>query len=247
MISTVVLTHNSARTLSDTLASLVWSDELLVIDDESTDETAAIAQRFRARVVRHALVKDFATQRNFGLAQARGDWVLFVDADEVVSPALAAEIQKAIKDSVIDGYFLTRQDRLWGRVLRHGETNAVRLMRLGRRGAGKWTRPVHEVWEIHGYTKTLKVPLLHFPHPDVAQFLADINEYSSANAEYLYQRNVRVSCLAIIAYPAAKFFVNYIWRQGWRDKTPGVIIALMMSFHSFLTRAKVWHLWQKGV
>jgi len=120
-------------------------------------------------------------------------------------------------------------------------------MRLGRKGAGTWTRPVHEVWGIHGYTQTLKNPLLHFPHPNVAQFLEDINGYSSSNAEYLYERNVLVSWLTIIAYPTAKFFVNYIWRQGFRDRAPGMIIALMMSFHSFLTRAKLWHLWQKGI
>jgi len=247
MVSGVVLTHNSGPTLSRTLESLAFCDELVVIDDYSTDETEDIAKAHNARVVRYALKGDFARQRNRGLSEAKGDWILFVDADEVIDIPLASEIQKAVTSHKVDGYFFRRKDTMWGRTLRFGETENVRLMRLARKGAGSWVRPVHEVWDVHGYTETLTHPILHYPHPDVRQFLSDINDYSTTNASYLYDQGVRVSWLTILAYPSAKFFVNYIWRQGWRDGTPGAVIALMMSFHSFLTRAKLWHLWQKGI
>lgn len=245
MISAVILTHNSASTLDAAIKSVDWCDEVVIIDDESTDHTAAIAKKHHTRFLPHALRGDFATQRNFGLDAARGDWVLFVDADEVVSTALSAEIQKAIQDNIRDGYYFKRLDTVWGHTLRHGETSQVRLIRLARKGAGKWVRPVHEVWQIHGYTALLRHPLLHYPHPDVTQFLRDINEYSTANALYLYEQGVHVSWWHIVAYPGAKFFMNYFWRLGFLDGTPGAMLALMMSFHSFLTRAKLWHLWQK--
>lgn len=245
MVSVIVLTHNSARTLSRTLEGLIWCDECIIIDDNSTDDTQAIAKTHHATIFHRVLKGDFAAQRNFGLDKAKGDWVLFIDADEVVSDLLRNDILDAIKDNVQDGYYLKRQDTVWGRVLRHGETDQVRLIRLGRKGAGVWVRPVHEVWQIHGYLRELAHPLLHFPHPNVAQFLRDINEYTSANALYLFDQGVRVSGWHIIVYPLAKFFVNYFLRLGFLDGTPGTILALMMSFHSFLTRAKLWHLWQK--
>lgn len=245
MISAVILTRNSAATLEAAASSVDWCDEIVLIDDESIDDTAIIAKKHQARLFTHPLHGNFAAQRNFGLTQAKGDWVLFIDADEVVSPALVDEIKRAVKDNVRDGYYFKRLDTLWGHRLRHGETSQVRLIRLARKGAGKWVRPVHEVWQIHGYTAVLKHPLLHYPHPDVTQFLRDINEYSTANASYLYEQGVHAYWWHIVAYPVAKFFMNYLWRLGFLDGTPGMILALMMSFHSFLTRAKLWHLWQK--
>lgn len=243
MISAVVLTHNSKATLEATLTSLAWCDEIVVVDDDSTDSTENIAQRFHVRFIPHKLAKDFAAQRNFGLSEARGEWVLFVDADEVVSDGLAGELKTAAASNVVDGYYLKRQDELWGRVLRHGETTSVRLIRFARKGAGRWQRPVHEVWDVHGYTRTLEHPLLHFPHPNVRQFLKDINDYSTANAQYFYDKGVRVSWVTIVAYPTAKFIQNYILRLGFLDGMPGAVIAIMMSFHSFLTRGKLWQLW----
>lgn len=246
MISAVVLTKNSEDTIAETLGSLSWCDEIVIVDDNSKDSTVSIAEKHNARVVKHALHGDFAAQRNFGLSQAKGDWILYVDADEVVSPELVSEIRMAITDRIKDGYFLKRQDTLWGHVLRHGETSQVRLIRLGRKGAGVWVRPVHEVWQIHGYVGTLNNPIIHYPHPNVTQFLRDINDYSTANAEYMFDMRRRVKWWQIIAYPNAKFIQNYIWRRGFLDGTPGAIVALMMSFHSFLTRAKLWQLWQKN-
>lgn len=242
MISAIILSHNSEGEIAKTLASLTWCDELLVIDDASTDRTAEIAKKHNAQFYEHPLKDDFAAQRNFGLTKAKGDWILFVDADEVVSPALAREIQKSLEIDCA-GFYLKRQDYLFGRKILHGETNKVRLLRLAKKGAGKWTRAVHEVWDVKGVIGTLTQELDHFPHPNVAQFISEINMYSTLNARYLYEQKVQVPTWHILAYPAAKFFVDYVWYRGFLDGTPGAIIALMMSMHSFLSRAKLWLLW----
>lgn len=244
MISAIILTHNSEGFLGKTLESLAWCGERIVIDDASTDTTLRIAARHNTPAYTRKLQGDFAAQRNFGLEKVKGEWVLYVDSDEVVSKKLADEIQKSV---TIDcsGFYLKRQDWMLGKKIQHGETNRVRLLRLARKDAGIWVRPVHEVWKLEGVVGTLVQPIDHFPHPNVAQFVDDINVYTTLNARYLFHENIRVPFWQILAYPAAKFFVDYIWYLGFLDGTPGAIIAIMMSMHSFLTRAKLWLLWHK--
>ncbi len=242
MISAIILSHNNEDSIERTLRSLTWADEIILIDDFSTDDTISRAETFTTKIYRHHLRDDFAAQRNFGLTKAAGEWVVFVDSDEVVSVELAREIQEAIKIDC-EGFYLKRLDWLFGTQLRHGETGRVKLLRLAKKNAGKWDRTVHEVWNISGMTGELSQPLCHFPHPDVAQFINDINHYSTLNARYLHSKNVPVFWWHIIAYPGAKFFIDYIWYLGFLDGTAGVVVACMMSFHSFLTRAKLWLLW----
>jgi len=251
MISAVILTKNNETTLEKTLASVSFCDEILVIDDYSSDGTVAFAKKQKATVIEHHLENDFAKQRNFALEKTKGDWVLFVDSDEIVSEQLKKEIIKKVTSdksqvtSKTNGYYVRRVDFFMGKELKHGETADVRLLRLAQKGAGKWVRSIHEVWDVQGKKETLCYPLLHYPHPDVAQFLTDINWYSTINAQYFFDTGVRMHGWQIIVYPVAKFFVNYITKLGFLDGTAGMVMALMMSFHSFLTRGKLWELQQK--
>ena len=257
MLSAIVLTHNDGKILSRCLASVTWCDEVIVVDDDSTDETVGVAKKFGVTVFARSLNNDFAAQRNFGLSKAKSDWVLFVDSDEVVSEELAKEINSIVlmpnaKCQMLNGWNLKRKDYFLGTWLAHGETANVKLLRLAKKDAGRWQRPVHEVWspfaKASGDKKRigeLHYPLFHFPHPNVAQFLEEINRYSSLNAQFLYRKNIGVRWWQIVAYPLAKFFVNYIIRLGFLDGTAGAVVAIMMSMHSFLTRAKVWVLYNK--
>lgn len=241
MISAVVLSHNDEAILPRCLKSLSWCDEVIVVDDNSTDGTEAVAKKFEAKVFIHSLSDDFASQRNFSLEKAGGDWVLFVDSDEVISDELAREIQGLSLDQ--NGYFMKRKDWWGGRWLTHGETGNIKLLRLARKEAGKWEQPVHEEWKIAGNVGTLVHPLLHYPHQNVAQFLEEINRYSTAYARYLFSRGVKEPVWQIIGKPLVKFFINYVWHLGFLDGTAGMVVALMMSFHSFLVRGKLWKLW----
>lgn len=240
MLSAVVLAHNNEKTILRTIESLHFCDEIIVIDDQSTDATGEISRKAGANVVSHALHEDFAGQRNFALTKTKGDYILFVDSDEVVPIPLAQEISESIKANEVDGYFLKRTDYLYGKPLRFGETQSVRLLRLAKKNAGSWERAVHEVWEIHGKTKTLENPIQHYPHPTLHEFIEDINRYSTLHAEELAKEGKKATWLQIILYPKAKFFVNYVYKQGFRDGMPGLILALMMSFHSFLARGKLY-------
>ncbi len=246
MISAVVLSHNSSRTLKNSLESLSWCDETIVVDDNSEDESREIAKKDGALCILRSLHDDFAAQRNFGLEKAREEWILFVDSDEIVSEKLAKEIQTAIKSTVYDGYYMKRVDVLFGKKLLHGETGDAKFIRLAKKGTGVWERPVHEVWKVHGSVGQLRESLLHYPHPTIKEFLQSVIVYSRLHAKQLSRDGKTFAFWQILVYPVAKFCTNYFWKCGLLDGTAGLIVALMMSLHSFLARVQMWE-WQQGV
>jgi glycosyltransferase involved in cell wall biosynthesis len=243
MISAVVLTRNEENNIEGCLQTLEWCDEIVIIDDYSEDKTALSAKRqtLNVKIFKRKLAGDFAAQRNFGLEKAEGEWVLFVDADERVTPELAKEMQRAIQKDRFDGYFLQRRDFLYGRELKHGETAMVKLLRLMKKGSGRWKGRVHESFFAQGGSQgILKNPLRHYPHQALTDFLEEINFYSTLRAEELYHQGARTSLAQIIFYPLGKFVYDWLILGGLWDGMPGMVVAVMMSFHSFLVRSKLW-------
>jgi len=252
MLSVVILTRNEEKNIGECIKSVKLVPlvrEILVVDDCSTDKTAIIAKRRGAKVYKRSLNGDFASQRNFGLEKAKNEWVLFLDADERISPLLAREIVRRLKKANkkdICGFYFSRQDFFINRWLKFGETAKVRLLRLGKKSSGIWQGKVHETWQIKGRKEEFKNPLLHFSHPNLTETLTKINLYTSLRAKELKEQGVKANWLTIIAYPLAKFLKDYFFYQGFRDKTAGAVFAILMSLHSFLVRGKLWLLWQKN-
>lgn len=215
--------------------SVSFADEVLIIRDSDR-------------------IEDFSEIRNRTLHQAKGEWVLFIDSDEEVTAKLATEIQRVLLISKIKnlfglaqgghkskrGFFIRRKDHFLGRWLKFGETGGTRFLRLARKDAGKWVRPVHERWVVDGPVGVLSHPLLHRPHQSTIAMLGKINRYAEVEARYR-QRVALGSSIRIVAemivFPKVKFFQNYMFRLGCLDGFPGLIMTLMMSFHSFLVRA----------
>lgn len=242
-ITAVVLTKDEVDNITRCLKSLLWCEEIILVDD-SKDKTLELARTIvsdkKLRIIKQSSTSDFAALRNMALKQARHVWVLFVDADEEVTPGLAREIKEAICDEGENGYFLKRRDHFLGRWLKFGETAEVRLLKLGRKDAGKWVRRVHEKWEITNPTGELVSPLLHYPHPTVAEFIVRINRWTTLDAQEFYDQGVRSNWAKILIFPLGKFLRNYFIKLGFLDGLPGLIMAINMSFHSFLTRAKLY-------
>lgn len=190
-------------------------------------------------------IGNYAELRNAAIAHSKADWILFVDRDETVSRKLEEEIRRAINHPEFTAYYTPRVDVFLGRTLRHGETGGAQFIRLARRDFGKWVRPVHEVWIGHGKVGQLKNPLIHLAHPTISSFLSKIDHYSSLDAEYRFDQGVKSSLWKIALYPIAKFKVNYFLKLGFLDGVPGLIMAIMMSFHSYLTWTKLYLLWHK--
>ncbi len=246
MITAIILTKNESKNIESCMDSLSWCDEIIVIDDESEDNTVSLAKKKGASVYTRALGNDFATQRNFGLQKAKEDWVLFIDADERVPLPLSYEIQSLLShSSSVIGYTLLRKDTVFGKKLSYGETGTTKLLRLGKKHGGEWKGKVHERWEIKGRVESCKNVLEHYPHPTVKEFLTEIQYYTTLRAQELYEKKTKVYWWHIILYPKAKFFMNYILKRGFMDGTEGMIHAIVMSFHSFLVRSKLWMLYRQ--
>jgi len=238
-LSVVILTHNDELRIVDCLESVQFADEIIIIDDESSDRTVELALQYTSKVFKRSLGKNFSDQRNFALNHAHGPWVLFVDSDERVTEELKKEIKESIKKNLYSGYLLKRADYMWGKRLLHGEAGNVKLLRLARKGYGRWRGRVHEAWRIKGNTLELQNPLIHTPHQSVAEFIREVDEYSSLRSNELHERGVKVSIWHVLLYPVAKFILNYGIKGGYKDGVAGFVFAMIMSFHSFLVRGKL--------
>lgn len=245
MLSVVIITKNEENNIVDCIQSVTFASEIIVVDDNSDDATVDLARKHGAQVVSYIGDDDFSKKRNVGLQKTKGKWVLFIDADERVSSALKEEIQRVITQDRYDGFFLRRQDHLWGKALHYGETAQVLLLRLAKKTAGEWHGTVHETWKVTGKTSILTRTLDHYPHQTLTEFLREINHYTDLRAEELFSQKVPVYWWDMLVYPNAKFILNYGIRLGFLDGVPGLILAILMSFHSFLVRSKLWWLWQK--
>ncbi|KKS90564.1 MAG: glycosyltransferase [Microgenomates group bacterium GW2011_GWA2_44_7] len=245
MITAIVLARNEEKNIERCIKSLQWCNEIIVIDDESSDRTVELASKLGAKVFKRALKDDFAAQRNFALEKAANSWVLFVDADEVVTTELSNEIMEKVKKVEYKGFKVKRIDYLWGKKIRHGDIARFNYVRLGRRGVGKWRRRVDEVWEIEGKIDQLNNPLLHYPHQSVAEFLQEINFKSSLNARQFYEEGKSTNLVDWFK-PLATFFRSWIFKLGFLDGMAGFNIALLMSFHSFLVRSKLFLFTKSG-
>lgn len=250
MLTVVVLTKNEEKNIVDCLETVLWADEIIIVDDNSTDRTLEIIKNLnekKIKVFTNSLNYDFSKQRNFGLSKATKKWVIFLDSDERITSSLKEEINSIIINNIekYDGYFIKRVDFMWGKKLTHGEVGNIKLLRLIKRGKGIWMGKVHEALSVDGKTGTLGSSIFHYPHQSVSEFLSEINFYSTIRANELYARKTKSKALDIVFYTKGKFFLNYFLKMGFLDGIEGLVFALMMSFNSFLVRSKLWLLWQK--
>lgn len=240
----VILTKNEEKSIKRCLRHVKeMAHEVLVIDDYSTDKTVTIAREEGARVIQHHL-ESFAAQRNVADQHVTSDWVMHVDADEVVEPALMDEIT-ALSDQEFYAYYLRRIDEFWGTVVRHGEVASAAstgFIRVYKRGSGTWEGAVHERFVTNVQTRTLAHALIHKPHGSIAEFLASINVYSTMRARELQRNGARASWVSLTIQPIGKFLYTYFARLGFLDGPAGFVYSFMMSFHSFLVRAKLYQL-----
>ncbi len=252
MISVIVLTKNEEKNIIDCIESILDFDEIIVIDDNSTDRTAQLVKNLskihsKIKLFARALDNNFSAQRQFGIDKSKNDWIFFVDSDERITNELRDEInENIIENSPYAGFLIPRVDFMWGRKLAHGETGNIKLLRLFNKKKGNLRGKVHESWITKKAVGRLKNPILHYPHPTVSEFLKEINFYTDLRARELYDNKNKVNFLSILVYPKAKFFVNFILKRGFLDGNAGLVHAILMSFHSFLVRGKLWLLWQKS-
>ena len=233
-VSACVIAHNEAANLERTLNSLNWADEIVVVDCGSDDGTADIARRFTDHVYERPNLSNLNVNKNFSFDQAASDWILCIDADEVVGDGLDAElVAVTAAESPASGYFIARRNFWFGRPLMHGGHYPDRQLRLFRRGRGKFPeRHVHERLSLEGKAGMLREAMDHYPYPSLAHYLTKMDFYTSFEAALRYENGGRFSVLSFlgeIVKGKFRLFRRYLFKGGFMDGWQG-FAAVYLEF-----------------
>lgn len=245
-LSVAIITKNEETNLQRTLESVRWADEVVIVDCGSTDRTAEIARGCGAKVFFEAW-HGFGRQKNIAIEHCLSEWVLSLDADEEVSPALAQEIQQLLSgEPSVEAYFLPRQNLFLGRWIKHGGYYPDPKLRLFRKGAARFEeRAVHETLHSTDSTDTLRGSLIHHAYPTLESYIEHMNRYSSLGAEQAaakgsFSRGLPAFLWNVLVNPAATFLYNYVFRFGFLDGREGLLLHLYHSAYVSWKYAKAW-------
>lgn len=240
LLSGFVLTRNEAHNIERCLASLSFCDEIVLLDAESEDDTVARARRFTERIWVERW-RGFSDQRTLAVSRCRGEWVLWIDADEVVTPELADSIQRAIRSSVPKaGYWLCRRVHYLGRWMRHGGWGEDWVLRLCRREQARFSGArVHEHVVLEGETERLSGILEHYSYRDLGHHWQKIDVLSRLGAEEAWSRGRRTRWIDLLFRPPARSFKMYVLRLGILDGWRGLVAASLAGCYVFLKYARL--------
>lgn len=246
-LSIVLAVYNEENYLKDCLESAEKiADEIVIVDGGSTDKTIEIAKKFSAKIIKTDNPPNFHINKNKAIAQASGDWILQLDADEVVSKNLSEEIIKIISiNSDINGYWMPRSNFFLGRYLKKGGQYPDYTLRLYKKGKGRLpAKDVHEQAEVEGKVGYLKNDLLHMRDKNFSNYLERFNKYTSFSANQLSDSKVQINLTSFLDFLLLKPFVwfvkSYIRHRGYVDGFPGFVFALFSSLRYPVAYIKYW-------
>lgn len=248
-VSVAIATFNEKENIAACLTSVKFADEVVVVDGSSGDNTRELALAAGAKVIKTTNPPIFHLNKNKAIKACQGDWILVLDADERVSPALAAEMQaiasQKFQPSSPAGYWLNRSNLFLGRFLKKGGQYPDPVIRFFRRGHG-WhpAESVHEQIKIDGEIGRLKNDLLHLASPTFTRYLVHQNRYSSLEAEKMIKNGFHpgfgLACRYFFWLPFKTFFLIFFRHKGFYDGFPGFVFALFSGFHFILSYIKFW-------
>ena len=240
-ISACVTACDEEEKIGACLKSLQWCDEIVVVDSYSKDRTVEICKEYTDRVIQHEW-GGYIAQRNYIREQASHPWILFVDADEVVSDGLRAEIEAEFEKGPGEtvGYTFARMVHYLGMWIRHGEWYPDRKLRLFRkdRGHSEGQEP-HDRVVVDGPVKALKSPLYHFTYDDMADHINTLNRFSGISAQGKHDAGMKFRMADLVFRPAWRFFKSFFLKRGFLDGKAGFVIAGMSAFGVFIKYAKL--------
>jgi len=239
-LSVTIITFNEAAHVAAAIASVAWADEIVVVDSGSTDGTLDIARQLAARVeVREW--PGYAAQKNYAASLARHEWILSLDADERVGPALAASLHAwRAGQPAAPGYRVARTSWYLGEWIRTTDWYPDYQLRLYDRRAGAWQPArVHESVRVAGTPARLAGDIEHYPYADVGDHLQRIDRYTTLAALDLRERGHRAGALDLLLHPPAAFLRNYIVRRGLLQGRAGLAVSLLNSSYVLLKYVKL--------
>lgn len=233
----IILTHNESAHIEACLESVAFADSRLVFDSYSTDDTPEKARHLGAHVVQHHF-SNYPDQRNSALAEAErlgAEWVLFVDADERVTPELAQEVRHVIAHESPVGWRIPRYNYLFGKLTRHAgwyPDYQTRLLKVGKTRYDP-ARKVHELVLLDGAEGTMQQHFIHYNYRDVAQFHYKQRHYSAYDAQILYEQGIRPKLRNYILQPLRQFWWRFVTLEGYRDGVHGFHLSCLMAWYEF--------------
>jgi len=256
IISVIIIAKNEAAMIGDCLQSAAWADELILVDNGSTDQTVELARRHGARVLAMPTPKPaFSQLRNLGLEKARGHWLLYLDADERITPELKKEVRKVISQKLSAKsyqpktvvYEIPRRNFYLGQEVHYGGAWPDYVKRLFFKNTlQRWERDLHEDPVFAGQMGTLRAPLVHLAHRDLSSMIAKTSEWSQIEANLLFQSgHPPVTWWRLLRPMLTEFWQRGVVKQGWRDGPIGWIEVIFQAFSRFITYARLWEMQQK--
>lgn len=237
-ISVSIITFNEEKIIAKCLEQLHWVDEIVVIDSGSTDNTVAICESFGAKVMYHKF-ENFGLQKQFALEQTKNDWVLSLDADEVLTKALITEIQ-TMDFSKANGYTIPRTHVFLNRIFKYGAESKRPILRLFHKQFGKFTEAkVHEVIEVNGNLGALRNEMLHYTVMDISTAIHKQIKYALLSGELLMEKNKKPSYLKTVVKFKFDFIRYYFLQRNFLNGYAGFVWSMFSAFCGFLKYAKL--------
>jgi glycosyltransferase involved in cell wall biosynthesis len=239
-LCSITITKNAAADIGDCLDSLAFCDERIVVDCGSTDDTVRIARDKGASVTVHPW-EGFGPQKNFALTLTQSDWILWLDADERVTPDLQQSIRRVLATGEADGYEMSRRSEFCGRPMRHSGWSPDWVLRLFRRGKGRWSDdPVHERVLLDGTRARLDGVILHYAVRRIEDSLAKMDAYSTIRAQVIARQGRRVWFITGIVRGFYAFLRTYVLRAGFLDGPEGFLLAVANAEGVYYRFMKAW-------
>ncbi len=239
MLSVIIITKNESLHIRRCLKSVSWADEIIVYDSGSEDETVSICKEFTPNV----FITDwpgFGPQKQRALNKATHDWVLSIDADELISESLKNEILSAIKSSEFNGFEIPFLSFYCGKLIKHGGWKSEHHLRLFKRHHSQFTPDiVHENILVQGKVSILNNPIMHYSYTDQEEVLRKINTYSTLGAENLFRKGHKSNIVKATTKGLWMFFRNYFIKVGFLDGTEGLMLAISSAEGTFYKYLKL--------
>ncbi|MEJ8757942.1 glycosyltransferase family 2 protein [Pontibacter sp. H259] len=246
-LSAIIICRNEEKDIEGAIQSLLWADEVLLVDSYSTDNTLAIAANYPVKILQRTF-DNYSRQRNWALEQATHDWVLMLDADERITPELQQEIQKLLATTPDkSAYTIYRSNFFMGKQVRYSGWQNDSVVRLFDKSRNRYSdKNVHEELILESKPGKLKYKMLHYTYRSLPHYLDKWNTYSTLSAQDKFKRTKKVSLYHLMLKPAFRFFRHYILKLGILDGKVGFVISYLAASSIFMRYLKIWRMQQEN-
>lgn len=243
-LSVVISAFNEEKKIQDCLESVKWADEIVFVDNSSTDKTAEIAKKYTGKIFTRPNNPMLNVNKNFGFTKATGEWILSLDADERITPELTKEIKELIahNSSLVNGYWIPRKNIIFGKWIQSDMWWPDYQLRLFRRGKGKFPGiHVHEMVTVEEETEKLQESLLHYNYETVSQFLYKMDKiYTENEVKHILKGGKSLDWFDAIRMPANDFLKTFFAQKGYKDGLHGLVLSILQAMYMEVVFAKVW-------